>query len=71
MAYANLSRAAHGGMAERIGLAMKSAQTAIARRRKYAETYRELNALNERELADLGIHKSMIARIAREAAYGE
>ncbi|MEE3316193.1 MAG: DUF1127 domain-containing protein, partial [Pseudomonadota bacterium] len=32
---------------------------------------RELRALSGRELADLGINRSMIRRLALEAAYGE
>lgn len=41
------------------------------RRRAYARTYAELNALSGRELADLGIDRTMIAQLAREAAYGK
>lgn len=41
-----------------------------ARNAVYRQTIRELNALTERDLADLGIHRSMITRIAREAAFG-
>jgi len=36
----------------------------------YRETVRELNNLNNRELADLGIGRSAIKSIALEAAYG-
>ena len=46
-------------------------EQAIARRAIYKQTVRELNALSARELADLGIHRSMITRLAREAAYGK
>jgi uncharacterized protein YjiS (DUF1127 family) len=42
-----------------------------ARRAIYRQTLRELNALSGRELADLGIHRSMITRLAQEAAYGK
>ena len=41
-----------------------------ARAAVYRQTIRELNALTARDLADLGIHRSMISRIAHEAAYG-
>ena len=37
----------------------------------YRTTLTELNGLSARELADLGIARSMIKRIAMEAAYGE
>lgn len=39
-----------------------------ARRSVYNRTIMELNALNDRELADIGIHRSMIAQVAKEAA---
>jgi len=41
---------------------------AFVRRRIYKRTYAELNALTTRELDDLGISRSMISRLAREAA---
>lgn len=44
---------------------------ALARRKVYRETMRELKSLSNRELADLGIHRSMITRVATEAAYGK
>ncbi|WP_394328596.1 DUF1127 domain-containing protein [Rhodobacter xanthinilyticus] len=44
---------------------------ALARRKVYRQTLRELKALSARELADLGIHRSMITRVAQEAAYGK
>lgn len=37
----------------------------------YARTLRELRALSARELADLGIPRSMITRLAAEAAWGK
>ena len=43
----------------------------LARRAVYAQTVRELNALTDRELADLGIARTSIAEVAREAAYGK
>lgn len=36
----------------------------------YRATLRELGALNGRELADLGINRSMITRAAIDAVYG-
>lgn len=41
---------------------------ASARRSVYRRTVRELGALNDRELADLGMSRSMIRQIATEAA---
>ncbi|MAL27001.1 MAG: hypothetical protein CL820_14175 [Croceicoccus sp.] len=42
-----------------------------ARRAVYRQTVRELNALTARDLDDLGINRSMITRLAHEAAWGE
>ena len=41
----------------------------MERRRIYAQTRDELAALSNRDLADLGIHRSEIPRIAYQAAY--
>lgn len=71
MAYVNVSRAGQAGLADRLAALPKLIKAAIVRRQKYAQTYRELDALTERELSDLGIHRSSIARIAHEAAYGK
>ena len=40
------------------------------RYRLFRRTYAELDALSTRELDDLGISRSMITRLAHEAAYG-
>ena len=44
---------------------------ALARRKVYRDTLRELKSLSTRELDDLGLHRSMITRVAQEAAYGK
>ncbi|MAQ36084.1 hypothetical protein BMI91_02300 [Thioclava sediminum] len=52
--------------------ALKSKLTeALARRKVYRQTLNELRSLNSRELNDLGLHSSMITRVAYEAAYGK
>lgn len=71
MAYVNSSRAASLGFSERISAMIKSVSEALERRRVYHRTLRELRALSSRDLADLGIHRSMITRVALEAAYGK
>jgi len=70
MTYVSISRAAPNGLLHRIARLKSLAATAIRQRRLYTRTLAELNALTDRELADLGISRIAIADIAREAAYG-
>ena len=42
----------------------------FTRYRTYRVTLGELEALNARELSDLGLHRSMLRQVAYEAAYG-
>ncbi|MFS4582616.1 DUF1127 domain-containing protein [Phaeobacter sp. C3_T13_0] len=42
----------------------------IARYRLYRQTIDELSTLSGRELADLGLSRSMLRSVAYEAAYG-
>lgn len=44
---------------------------AIARRKVYNQTLNELRQLSNRELNDLGLSRSVITRVAAEAAYGK
>ena len=59
------------GFTAGMGSPFASLTKAIARRRAYYRTRSELNALSQRELDDLGIERSMITRLALEAAYGK
>lgn len=43
----------------------------MAQRQIYSRTLRELQALSNRDLADLGLHRSALHQIAHDAAYGE
>lgn len=66
---------AHGspattGLRGRLLAAMQRMQENRARRAVYNQTLRELNSLTERDLNDLGISRSMITRVAHEAAWG-
>lgn len=42
----------------------------LARREAYRRTLNELNALSDREAADLGLNRVDFVRVAREATYG-
>ena len=45
-----------------------AAKIRFARHRVYRRTVNELSELSNRELADLGLHRSMIRRLALQAA---
>lgn len=66
MAYATSSRPAEAAGAA-AGLFDRLARM-LRRRKVYRATVRELSALTTRELSDLGIPRSMITRVALEAA---
>ena len=71
MAYVNSTPVARKGFADRLVVLRDAALAAIAQRRTYLRTVAELNALTDRELADLGISRLGITEIAHEAAYGK
>lgn len=69
MAYATDIRTAHG-LTDRVAAIFKTFAEARAQRKVYTKTLRELQELNARDLADLGISRAEIPFLAREAAYG-
>ncbi|WP_380058346.1 DUF1127 domain-containing protein [Falsihalocynthiibacter sp. SS001] len=69
MAFATEIRATEAGIQDRIIAAYKGLAEKVSCYNTYRTTVNELNALSGRELADLGIHRSMIKGIALEAAY--
>lgn len=71
MAYATDIRHADHGLFERAGTLLKAFGEARAKRKVYRATLNELSALDARDLSDLGISRSEIPFLAREAAYGE
>ncbi|WP_045386879.1 DUF1127 domain-containing protein [Falsirhodobacter sp. alg1] len=58
------------GVGFRFGSFFATLKTAMERRAVYRETVAELNQLSARELGDLGLTRSSITTVAREAAYG-
>jgi uncharacterized protein YjiS (DUF1127 family) len=71
MAYVNNSRAVSLGLADRFAAFVATVKLNAAKRRIYEKTVRELNALTDRELNDLGISRLSIEDVARVAAYGK
>ncbi|MBK5945835.1 hypothetical protein CCR83_05065 [Rhodobacter veldkampii DSM 11550] len=71
MALAHDIRSVEHGLADRIAAFVSGLSEARQRRKVYRQTLRELAALSTRELADMGLHRSMITRAALEAAYGK
>lgn len=70
MAYVNSSRAFRATLSDRLSSLVAQVREANARRALYSRTLRELNALSDRDLTDLGMSRFSIADVARRAAYG-
>lgn len=71
MAYVTQSRAvSRTDIPGRIRAILADMNTRMQQYRIFRRTLGELDNLSERELADLGINRSMIRSIAHEAAYG-
>lgn len=60
----------HAGitLADRWANVLANVADAYSKRKKYRTTLYELSDLTNRELADIGINRSMIQRLAMEAA---
>ncbi|WP_347310494.1 DUF1127 domain-containing protein [Defluviimonas sp. SAOS-178_SWC] len=71
MAYVNGVRGIEASLAERAAAFVNGLRDNHRRYRVYRQTMNELRALSDRELNDLGIHRSAITAIAMEAAYGK
>ncbi|MFW8596236.1 DUF1127 domain-containing protein [Cribrihabitans neustonicus] len=68
MAYSTVSAPAASGFSLRA--ALSTLADAWRQRREYKRTVNELRALSNRELADIGLHRSGIRGVAREQVYG-
>ncbi len=71
MAYAHSTSTTQGGIFARVSRLLQGLVEARRRQALYLVTRAELSNLSDHELADLGIHRSMINRIARDAAYAK
>ena len=70
MSYVNDYASTQSGLAGRISAYVTRFKEHRARRRVYATTLRELMELSDRDLNDLGLHRSEIRRVAWQAANG-
>lgn len=70
MAYAsNSQQTVQTGLAARFDAIVIDIRARLARRRVFNQTLNELQGLSNRELADLGLSRGEIRRIAWQAAY--
>ncbi|MGP6090089.1 DUF1127 domain-containing protein [Antarctobacter jejuensis] len=58
----------HSGLVSRLAVIRETLRTRMERRRVFKQTFNELAALSNRDLADLGLARSEIRRIAWQAA---
>lgn len=68
MAFMSGTQTTSLGFVDRFAAIANFVAEAYARHKMYTSTYRELAALSNRELSDLGINRTMISSIALEAA---
>ena len=68
MAVATHTAALNSAPAKGLTSLVENGKTRFVRYRMYRQTVNELSALSNRELADLGLHRSMIRRVAMQAA---
>lgn len=60
---------ARAGLVQRLGHMIAAWKQSYAEYRVYRKTLSELQALTDRELADLGLSRSEIRRVSYHAAY--
>ncbi|MEX3315874.1 DUF1127 domain-containing protein [Sulfitobacter sp. PS-8MA] len=68
MAYMNTTSASTPSFFARIGGAFEGLATRYKQHRLYRETFDGLSALSNRELADLGLSRSELRRVAWESS---
>ncbi|SFO01485.1 protein of unknown function [Roseovarius lutimaris] len=63
-------RATAHHLSEDLSVAVYAAVQRVVNYRAYRRTIRELSELSSYDLADLGLHRSEIRRVAHESVYG-
>ena len=63
--------AAHAGFLDQFAARRADVHARFQQWKAYRQTRNELMSLSDRELNDLGLHRSGIRAVALEAAYGE
>ena len=71
MTNAHVLRYAQSGFSGRVAAYFADLREARKRQAVYRQTVRELNALSDRDLADMGISRWTMDAVAREAAFGK
>ncbi|MEP2530811.1 DUF1127 domain-containing protein [Shimia sp.] len=67
MAYAANQNAVAPAIGRSLSTIYNELVARFQRNRKFRQTFNELNTLSDAELADLGLNRSMIRRVALEA----
>ena len=70
MAFLTDTFSAQGTLGDNFAAFVANIKEARTKRAVYKQTFNELANLSNRELADLGMHRSAIRRIAYETDYG-
>ncbi|WP_294606271.1 DUF1127 domain-containing protein [uncultured Roseovarius sp.] len=71
MAFATATRSATAQhLSEDLSAAVYAAMQRVINYRAYRRTIRELSELSNHDLADLGLHRGEVRRIAYESVYG-
>ena len=71
MAYATETRASDSNLLQKIADFFGSVADRYTTYQLYRETFAELSALSNRELADIGLARGDVHRAAVDAAYGK
>lgn len=67
MAYVNHTTTHQSSFMARVSAVLDGLVARYRQNRLYRETFNGLNALTDRELSDLGLHRSELSRVAKDA----